>query len=80
MEILLGSGWDGSPACIPGLAPWENEWIRTLEEHGVADAVFLDEPPGWRLVIRDEQRFCELLPELKEYGVYGICRWVYDIR
>ena len=80
MEILLGASWDGSPACLPGLAPWEASWIRMLEENGVADAVFLDEPPGWRLVIRDEDRFLELLPELAQHGVYGIHRWVYDIR
>jgi len=80
MEILLGASWDGSPACLPGLAPWENEWILNLEKNGVADAVFLDEPPGWRLVIRDENRFRELLPELKAFGIYGTCQWVYDIR
>jgi hypothetical protein len=74
--IKLAAGWDGSPK---GLTSPEAEWVYFLEVRGIAYAAYLDEPPGWRLVICDEQRFMRALPALKKYGVFGVHEWKYDI-
>jgi hypothetical protein len=76
MEIKLASHWDGSPF---GLTSPEHGWIRFLEVRGICYASYLDEPPGWRLVICDEKKFERVLPALKKYGIFGVCTWRYDL-
>jgi len=76
-SIKLAAGWDGNPK---SLTSPEHNWIRFLETRGIAYAAYLDEPPGWRLVVCDERRFTQLIPILQKYGVYGTYTWTYDIR
>jgi hypothetical protein len=75
-SIKLAAGWDGS---TKALTHPEHEWIRFLETRGIAYATYLDEPPGWRIVVCDERRFTQLIPILQKYGVYGTHTWTYDI-
>ena len=51
VTIKLAAGWDGSPK---SLTSPDNDWVRFLEVRGIAYASYLDEPPGWRLVVVDE--------------------------
>jgi len=77
MEMIkLAAGWDGSPF---GLRSPNEIWIYFLEVRGVAYAAYLDEPPGWRLVVVDELRFMQAMPALRKYGIYGVHEWKYDI-
>jgi len=76
VTIKLASGWDGSPK---SLTSPDNDWVRFLEVRGVAYASYLDEPPGWRLVVCDEKGFARVLPALRKYGVFGVCTWRYDL-
>ena len=75
-SIKIAAGWDGSPM---SLTHPEHGWIRFLEVRGIAYATYLDEPPGWRIVVCDERRFTQLIPILQKYGVYGTHTWTYDI-
>jgi len=75
-SIKPAAGWDGSPKA---LTHPEHGWIRFPETRGIAYATYLDEPPGWRIVVCDERRFTQLIPILQKYGVYGTHTWTYDI-
>jgi len=75
-SIKLAARWDGTPK---SLTHPEHGWVRFLEARGIAYATHLDEPPGWRIVVCDEERFTRTLHALQKYGVYGICEWTYDI-
>lgn len=74
--IKLAASWDGSPK---GLTSPDNGWIRFLEVRGVCYAAYLDEPPGWRLVVCDVEKFEQLVPVLRKYGIFGVCEWRYDL-
>ena len=76
VTLKLASGWDGSPK---SLTSPDNDWVRFLEVRGIAYASYLDEPPGWRLVVVDEGRFARALPALRKYGVFGVHEWKYDL-
>jgi len=76
MVIKLAANWDGSPK---GLSSPDVPWVYFLEVRGIAYASYLDEPPGWRLVICDQVRFERVLPALKKYGIFGVHEWKYDI-
>jgi len=76
VKIKLAANWGGGPF---GLTTPEHGWVRFLEVRGIAYASYLDEPPGWRLVIHDEGRFARVLPALKKYGIFGVCEWRYDL-
>jgi len=76
--IRLAAHWDGSPFSITSTSP-DHAWVKFLEIRGIAYAAYLDEPPGWRLVIHDEGRFARALPALRKYGVFGVCTWRYDL-
>ena len=73
--IKLAARWDGSPKA---LTHPERGWVRFLETRGIAYATYLDEPPGWRIVVIDEEKFTRLIPILQKYGIYGIHEWTYD--
>ena len=75
-SIKLAARWDGTPK---SLTHPEHGWVRFLEARGIAYATYLDEPPGWRIVVEDEERFMQLVPILQKYGIYGIHGWTYDI-
>jgi hypothetical protein len=75
VTIKLAAGWDGTPE---SLTHPEHGWIRFLEIRNIAHATYLDEPPGWRIVVEDEERFMQLVPILQKYGIYGIHEWTYD--
>jgi hypothetical protein len=75
-SIKIAAGWDGSPM---SLTHPEHGWIRFLEIRNIAHATYLDEPPGWRIVVIDEEKFIRLIPILQKYGIYGIHEWTYDI-
>jgi hypothetical protein len=75
VTIKLAARWDGTPK---SLTHPEHGWIRFLEARGIAHATYLDEPPGWRIVVIDEEKFIRLIPILQKYGVYGIHEWKYD--
>jgi hypothetical protein len=74
-SIKIAAGWDGSPM---SLTHPEHGWIRFLEIRNIAHATYLDEPPGWRIVVIDEEKFIRLIPILQKYGIYGIHEWKYD--
>jgi hypothetical protein len=76
VTIKLAARWDGTPK---SLTHPEHGWIRFLEIRNIAHATYLDEPPGWRIVVCDERRFTQLIPILQKYGVYGTHTWTYDI-
>jgi len=76
VKIKLAANWGGGPK---GLSSPECGWIRFLESRDIAHATYLDEPPGWRLVVHDEERFMQLVPILRKYGIFGVCEWRYDL-
>jgi len=74
-SIKIAARWDGSPQ---SLTHPEHGWVRFLEIRNIAHATYLDEPPGWRIVVEDEERFMQPVPILQKYGIYGIHEWTYD--
>jgi hypothetical protein len=75
VTIKLAARRDGTPE---SLTHPEHGWIRFLEIRNIAHATYLDEPPGWRIVVIDEEKFIRLIPILQKYGIYGIHEWTYD--
>jgi len=75
-SIKLAARRDGSPM---SLTHPDTTWVRFLEARGIAYATYLDEPPGWRIVVENEEKFIRLIPILQKYGIHGIHEWTYDI-